>query len=152
MPEETSTGKIIFPIRPSKSMKKDGWFTRPTNTKGVSVRLATLKTTDETVVQAYIFDTKEGWTMASAKKWLKGKDISWIAALAECDDDFNGKCLAIEVIKMVVSGDDAPELNSHHEPGEDKKRKKKKMVRSPKKKDKDNGGGGRKSCSVRTPK
>jgi hypothetical protein len=148
MPEETSTGKYIFPIRSSKLMKKEGWFTRPTNTKGVSVRLATLKSNDETVVQAYIFDSKKGWTMASAKKWLKGKDISWLASLDEENDDFKGKCLGIEIIKMVISGDDAPQLNIHHTPGE----KKKKMVRSPKKKDKGNGGGGHKTCSVRTPR
>ena len=146
MPEETSTGKYIFPIRSSKLMKKEGWFTRPTNTKGVSVRLATLKSNDETVVQAYIFDSKKGWTMASAKKWLKGKDISWLAALDECNDDFTGKCLGIEIIKMVISGDDAPELNNHHTPAE--RKKKKKLVKTPKKKK--NGGGG-KAYSVRTP-
>jgi len=131
MPEETSTGKFIFPIRDSKLMKKKGWFVRETNTSGVSVRLARLKSNDNVVVQAYIFDSKKGWTMAKAKKWLKSQGIKWIAGLKE---NLKVKCLKIEVIKMVVSGDDMPELNSHHNPKEKKKRKKKKkMVRTPKK-------------------
>src|SRR4030043_779372 len=111
MPEETSTGKIIFPIRVAGSMKKEGWFTRPTNTAGVMVRLAVLKSSNQTVVQAYIFDTKSGWTMASAKKWLKENDVKWIAALNDSNDDFNGQCLKIDVIQMGISGDDAAELN-----------------------------------------
>jgi len=132
MPEETSTGKFIFPIRDAKTMKKKGWFVRETNTSGVSVRLARLKSNDNVVVQAYIFDSKKGWTMAKAKKWLKSQGIKWIAELKEGQEDLKVKCLKIEIIKMVISGDDAPELNNHHTPKE-RKKKKKRMVKTTKK-------------------
>lgn len=127
MPEKTKTGKWIFPIRDASAMKKEGWFIRQTNTEGVSVRLARLKIDDTVVVQAYIFDTKKGWDLAKAKKWLKDQGINWLAALDTNEDTFSGKCLNIV---MVISGDDMPALiDAPLKPKKDKKR----MVKTPKK-------------------
>lgn len=154
MPETTKTGKHIFPIRDSSAMKKDGWFVRKTNTKGVSVRLARLKSNDNTVVQAYIFDSKQGWTMAKAKKWLKDNDINWIAALNENSDSWKGQALRVERIESDIkqvakqllsrktdrniysmSSDDSPELTNScgrgHGDKDDKDDKDKKKVRTP---------------------
>jgi len=102
MPEKTKTGKWIFPIRDAAIMKKDGWFIRDTNTKGVSVRLARLKSNDTVVVQSYIFDTKKGWDQNKAEKWLKDQDIKWIATLQENEDTFKGECYKIV---MVINND-----------------------------------------------
>lgn len=99
MPETTKTGLHVFPIRDAGSMQKDGWFIRKTNTKGVSVRLAKLKSSGTTVVQAWIFDSKEGWTLAKAKKWLKDQDIKWIAELNEDTDTYKGVCIEIAKIE-----------------------------------------------------
>jgi hypothetical protein len=114
MPEKTKTEKWIFPIRDASLMKKDGWFTRDTKTKGVSVRLARLKSDNTVVVQAYIFDIKKGWDKKKAEEWLKSQDVSWIASLEDSEDTFNG---TPKKIVMVISSDDMPEIP--HKPDED---------------------------------
>lgn len=98
MPEKTKTGKLIFPIIDASMMEKDGWFIKETKTDGVSVRLARLKDKKEVVVQAYIFDTKKDWTVVKAKKWLKEKEVQWIAELDEDSDIYKGNLLKIEKI------------------------------------------------------
>jgi hypothetical protein len=103
MPEKTKTGKWVFPVRDAGEMKKEGWFIRETNTKGISVRLARLKTNNNVVVQAYIFDTKLGWDLDKAKKWLKQEGVKWIAELNESSDTFKGECIKI---LTVISGND----------------------------------------------
>lgn len=103
MPEETKTGKIVYPLIDASNMKKDGWFIRETNTKGVSVRLAVLKSTNRTVVQAYIFDTKQGWNQEKAEKWLKKEKVEWIACLEDLDTNINCR-----KIVMVIGEDDVP--------------------------------------------
>ena len=116
MPEKTKTGKWIFPIRDSFLMKKDGWFTRDTNTKGVSVRLARLKSNNTVVVQAYIFDIKKGWDKKKAEEWLKNQDISWLASLEESEDTFDGK---YQKIVMVINGDYIPGEDDDNDEDED---------------------------------
>jgi hypothetical protein len=102
MPEKTKTGKWIYPIRDATDMKKDGWFVRPTKTKGVSVRLAKLKKDNTTVVQAYIFDTKKGWDQSKIEKWLKDQDVKWIASLDEESDTLSSSCLNIVVVDSII--------------------------------------------------
>jgi hypothetical protein len=119
MPEETKTGKIVYPIIDASNMKKDGWFIRETNTKGVSVRLAILKSTNRTVVQAYIFDTKQGWDKEKAEKWLKKEDVKWIACLEGLDEPDINCCKII----MVIGEDDVPLFpKNDNEDNNDKKK------------------------------
>lgn len=104
MPEKTSTGKWVFPIRRKGDFKKEGWFQRDTNTAGVAVRLARLKSTGNTVVQAYIFDTAHGWTVAKIKKWLRAKGVKWLQSLDETlADVYKGD---LSTVKGEISIDD----------------------------------------------
>lgn len=110
MPEKTKTGKLIFPIRDAGEMQKEGWFIKKTKTEGVSVRLAKLKEGNEVVVQAYVFDMNMTWTVAKAKKWLKEKDVKWIAELDEDNNDYKGICLKIDTIDGRIKMDKEKEI------------------------------------------